>query len=266
MGGSTIKYGKATLFCKPLNQWFRNIAERMRIFDQWKQGTTKDDERFKWTEDKIFQTGRFCNIFRFHDRTSVWLLARVIAPLHRVGGREADILFNIFICRSYLVWEKSMAEVCTHFPSAGGNDLLYVPCANFCHVAFEARLGNALAKLGRLNQAPYLNRPIMKRKGCSTHLGQKLPPDPKHDVKLHRYAMFFAYLAPRMQETMDELSSRTGTPYERSAYTFQRIRDLMCEWTGEAWAFVAYQVCIDIGYVRPDLFNESAYVFVGATG
>ena len=101
--GRTIKYGKATLYCKPLHQWFRNIVERMRIFEQWKKGPVADGGRLRWTKDKVFQTGRFCNIFRFHDRASVWLTARVIAPLHKAGGREADILFNIFICRSYLV-------------------------------------------------------------------------------------------------------------------------------------------------------------------
>jgi hypothetical protein len=85
---STITYGKATLYTKHLNQWFRNIAERMRIFQRWREGWAGGAEgegRPQWTQDKIFQTGRFCNVFRFHDRTSVWLLARVIGPLHRAG-------------------------------------------------------------------------------------------------------------------------------------------------------------------------------------
>jgi hypothetical protein len=168
-----------------------------------------------------------------------------------------------------------------------------------CRSGSRQRLGEALSKLGRLNRAPYLNRPIMKRKGGSTHLGVRLPPDPKHDVKLHRYAMFFAFLAPRMADFLAKLERQVrapadryfstqkgvgwgawsmdsrclshapqhnGTPCERSAFTFEAVRDLMREWTGEAWTFVTYQVCIDLGYVRPDLFNESAYVFVGATG
>ena len=119
----------------------------MRIFRHWKAGWSQD--RASWTEDVIFRTGRFCNIFRFHDRTSLWLTSQVLAPLH-AAGMQAEALFNIFICRSYLVWEQSMAAVCTRDEATGCS---YVPIVGYAWQPFEAKLGDAREQLGRLNRA-----------------------------------------------------------------------------------------------------------------
>lgn len=48
-------------------------------------------QSFPWTQDKIFQTWRFCNVHREHDKTTTWLREQVRIPL-----RNADNLKIVF--------------------------------------------------------------------------------------------------------------------------------------------------------------------------
>ncbi len=271
--GATIQYGAATLFVDRLHRFWRNAAERQRIFGLWRQGSD-GPPRSTWTSDPVFARVKICNVFRFQDRATAWLLARVLGPLAQ-HNRPGDVLFNAMIFRSYLTWEKSMAAMCgaaeNSAPQQAGED----PCAHgisatgFSVEQFESRLYATLAQFGKLNQRPYLVRPIAKRRGKHTHLGIAVGPDPPEEIKPHRYAAFFGFLATRVEALMLELLSaenNCNTVRESSSRTFDRVLALMKEWTGEAWPFVTYQICVDIGYVYPRLFDESEWVFVGATG
>lgn len=271
--GPTVRYGEATLFADQLRCFWRNAAERQRIFGLWRQGKNGPPHS-TWTSDPVFAEVKICNVFRFQDRATVWLLARVLGPLAE-HDRPGDVLFNAIIFRSYLTWEQSMGAMCRTDEQAttkhGGANIQCVPAAGFSINGFEARLYETLGKLGKLNQRPYLVRPIAKRRGQHTHLGIAVGPDPPTEVKPHRYAAFFGFIATRVEGLMAELlSSCNGcsitSRQESSGRTFDCILALMKEWTGEAWSFVTYQICIDIGYVYPELFDESSWVFVGATG
>ena len=50
-----------------------------------------------------------------------------------------------------------------------------------------------------------------------------------------------------------------------SAYTFDAIQAVLAEASGQNCTFSLYQVCLDLGYAYPSLFNESEFVHVGGS-
>ena len=58
-----------------IERFFDTAMERHRIFLRRTEG-----QQWPWTEDRIFQEGRFCNVYRELDKTTQWF-ARFIRPL-----------------------------------------------------------------------------------------------------------------------------------------------------------------------------------------
>ncbi len=60
---------------RQLRQYFRTAGERYNIYLRRASvdRLTGKDEPSPWTEDPIFQKYKFCNLFREHDKVTIWL-------------------------------------------------------------------------------------------------------------------------------------------------------------------------------------------------
>eukprot|EP00750_Incisomonas_marina_P027679 INCI6222.2.p2 GENE.INCI6222.2~~INCI6222.2.p2 ORF type:complete len:251 (-),score=36.44 INCI6222.2:2265-3017(-) len=110
------KLGEHCFNDKNVLRWFQFIAERHRVWKRW-----LGREQHPWTHDVALLRGRFCNVFRFLDRESLYVITRIILPLcdsaaadtNAVGKIEesrcsAKILFNIVLFRAYVNSGDSM--------------------------------------------------------------------------------------------------------------------------------------------------------------
>jgi hypothetical protein len=233
----TVRYGATELYERPLHELWHYAAERQRLFHRWRVGRPH-------THDAELATGKFCNIFRYTDRASVWLIVNVLGPL-REAGRVADLLFNVIIFRCFLTWERSMAHMCSD--GAGRTE-------PFCAHSFDAddfgrRAARALAALGKLGRSPYTVHPLR-------HLAR---PEDEHK-KTPQYVRLFRIIAPQMESLAQELLAE-----QSSVHTWRTIRRVLQAAMGQACTFSLYQVCLDVGYAYPSLFNESQFVHVGGS-
>ena len=204
--------------------FFRFVAERQRVYQKWHSSAPAP-----WTADPTIAGGRFCNVFRYLDRESVWAVAHIITPLL---SRPADLVFNILIFRTYLNWHRSM-------------ELLGLQSAEtFERAAFETRLRQVGAQLGKLSSAAY-NVGSFHGFASVDHGGAGSKPG--------RVAAMFAALAPKMSGVVAAILERRD-----SEFTCSTISGL--EGVGP---FVGWQVCLDLGYWMPGLYNESLHVKVG---
>lgn len=78
------------------------IHERYLIWQRRRDGLPKP-----WSSDPIFQRYKFVNVFRFHDRTTEWLLDNWLTP--HENDDPALIAFNICWYRMFNRWETGAA-------------------------------------------------------------------------------------------------------------------------------------------------------------
>ena len=114
---------------------------------------------------------------------------------------------------------------------------------------FEKRVESAQAALGKLGRSAYTVHPLR-------HLAQ----EQDGHRKTPQYVRLFARLAPQMQGLMTDLMKRRS-----SSHTFNAIGQVLADAAGQRCTFSVYQVCLDLGYAYPDLFNESKFVHVGGS-
>ena len=223
-GGGVNKTGPPKLHEANVLLFFRFVAERQRVFLSWRASAPAP-----WTSDPTIARGRFCNVYRFLDRESVWMCAHIITPLR---SRPADMLFNILIFRTYLNWHRSM-------------ELLGLQSTEtFERAAFETRLRQVGAQLGKLSSAAY-NVGSFHGFASVDHGGSGCKPG--------RVAAMFAALAPQMAGVLAAILERRD-----SEFTFATVSGLQ-----GVGPFIAYQICIDLGYWQPSVYNESRHVTVG---
>ena len=172
------------------------------------------------------------------------MINSVIGPL-RDQLRPADLLFNVIIFRCFLTWEKSMQHICA---DSDGSCQPFT-ASTFDPGDFEERVRRAQEDLGKLGRAPYTVHPLR-------HLAR---PEDEH-TKTPQYVRLFRLIAPKMQELMDDLIA-----HQDSAHTFKAVSDVLVGASGQHCTFSLYQVCLDLGYAYPGIFNESEFVHVGGS-
>ncbi len=69
---------------------FEFIRERHAIYERRARGEAKP-----WTQDKILQTYRFCNVYRELDRVTVWIRENWRAP----NAEDPDVFFAMVVAR-----------------------------------------------------------------------------------------------------------------------------------------------------------------------
>ena len=72
-------------------------------------------------------------------------------------------------------------------------------------------------------------------------------------VKILRVAAMFAELAPLMAATWDTIEEANT-----SDMIFEIIDDLK-----GVGPFVAWQVCLDLGYINPEIYDQTVHVYAG---
>ena len=177
--------------------------------------------------------GRLCNNYRFLDRETTWVIAHVVEPLR---DRPADLLFNLVIFRCYLNWHASMSL------------LGLQRCEGFDCAVFDAKLREVGTALGKLSSAAY--------NVGSFHAFQEADrcmPSDCEGVKPTRAAAMFGHLAPQMASVMESVLQRKDP-----TFTFKTITSLR-----GVGRFLGWQVCLDLGYWNPAVYNESIHVEVG---
>src|SRR5882672_2249363 len=84
-----------------VNDLFKFIRERHRIFLKKRAGEPKP-----WTEDKILQQYRFCNVFRELDTVTQWIAQNWRTP-HK---DDPDLWFAMCVAR-FVNWPETLADV-----------------------------------------------------------------------------------------------------------------------------------------------------------
>jgi hypothetical protein len=92
------------------DKYWHFVCERQRIFEKRARG-----EAPPWTDDPIFSTYKFCNVFRSADRESQYMIRDIC-----YGGAEGkDLAFEIVAFRTFSrgdVWDK-VKMILGHAPS-----------------------------------------------------------------------------------------------------------------------------------------------------
>ena len=74
-----------------VDEYFRTARERYRIMLRKDKG-----EPWPWTEDKVFQTWRFCNVHREHDKTTIWFRINIRNNPNCIDVVRATFIFRWF--------------------------------------------------------------------------------------------------------------------------------------------------------------------------
>lgn len=77
------------------------VAEREHIRNEKEAGAPAP-----WTEDKVLQTYRFCNVRRRHDRVSKWIIENIIKPYE-----DNDNLWFMLCCARWINWPPTIQEL-----------------------------------------------------------------------------------------------------------------------------------------------------------
>lgn len=77
------------------------VDEREHVRREREAGATAP-----WTEDKILQTYRFCNIRRRDDRVSKWIIDYIIRPYE-----GTDLLWFMLCCARWINWPPTIREL-----------------------------------------------------------------------------------------------------------------------------------------------------------
>jgi hypothetical protein len=206
-----------------LRAWFTFLGERQQVYVQWLRNATPP-----WSSDEALLHGRFCNVFRFLDRESVYVRSQVIQPLQDDAG---NLLFNVILFRAYLNSGDAMRHM----------GLLSVE--NFSKADFLRRVQKVQDATGKVSNAAYNVGSFAAFQ--SEHAGPGCKPA--------RAAAMFRTLAPLMRGLAARITARRD-----SRYTFEQVRAL--PGVGE---FVGYQICVDIGYWRRDVYDDDKHVILG---
>ncbi len=85
-----------------LRKYFKTAKERYRIY----QLRQVSNERPPWTEDPIFQKYKFCNLFREHDKVTIWLRENWREPY----AAHPNLPFAMALAR-LINWPPTLEEI-----------------------------------------------------------------------------------------------------------------------------------------------------------
>ena len=186
-----------------------------------------DDLPPPWTTNQILREWKYCNVFRELDRGSQYAIKKIIPSL--ATKSLADAVFALLCYRIFNRIET--------YETLLAKEVSLEVCAY--------RPETLVAALDE-QQSPIFTSAFTV---CPMNFGRyKTFP-----TKLERVAAAmkdWCVALPTISSTIDDKKI--------SQCTFQALREL--PGLGE---FNAYQVCLDIGYCRPDLFDEDRFVVAG---
>ena len=253
--------GEPVLRADNVRRWFAYIAERQRVYRKWLSNYAPP-----YTSDQIIAHGRMCNNFRYLDRETTWLVANILLPLRH---NPADLLFNVLLFRVYLNSYKTM-------------ELLGLQrFADFDPIVFMAKLHKINTMHGKLSSGAYQvgSFEMFRSADDSVPAGAA--------VKPARVGLMFEQLAPHMEQLVRRIMVNQDSSYTYRrilhvvsmcrvyvcAGTFQQQTDssltvrygrynaiISCKGVGK---FIGWQVCLDIGYIWPQVYDEHEHVIVG---
>ncbi len=202
--------------------YWRFAVERQRVFEARVAGAP-----WPWTEDRILQEYKFCNVYRAADRVSQYLIHDV-AYLDD-GSSPADRLFQIVAFRNFSnigTWE-TVTEIIGHSPRI----------ADLKSGEFEAALTKAKDRNGGLYTGAFIL--------CATNAyGRKT----KH---LNHVELFLdMFVRSRLAERI--LEARSLEAVYELLHAFPLMGD-----------FMSYQMAIDLNYSEYVNFSENDFTKPG---
>jgi hypothetical protein len=202
--------------------YWQFAAERQRVFEARVAGT-----RWPWTEDRILQEYKFCNVYRAADRVSQYLIRDV--AYRQDDSSPADRLFQIVAFRNFSnlrTWE-TVTEILSRSPRI----------ADIESGEFE----NALTEAKNRNGGLYTGAFIL----CATDAyGRKT----KHLNHVELFRDMF--VRSRLAEQILEASSLEDVYH--SLHAFPLMGD-----------FMSYQMAIDLNYSEHVDFSENDFTKPG---
>ena len=121
-------------------------------------------------------------------------------------------------------------------------------CEGFDRAVFDAKLREIRGTLGKLSSAAY----NVGSFDAFREADRSMPSD-SEGVKPTRAAAMFGHLAPQMASVMESILQRKDP-----TFTYETITNLR-----GVGRFLGWQVCLDLGYWNPAVYNESIHVEVG---
>lgn len=201
--------------------YFYFIQERMNIF--WSKYTQKTP----WTNDDIFKTNKFTNVYRAMDRVSQYLIKNVI---YREGSfSDEDILFRILVFKIFNkpeTWE-----------------------------VIEQKLGPISINNFDL---PHFNRALLELKLTQPIFNNAYMMTGTHSLYNHLKYKHEKWLEMAKREVIGKSTLKKII----DAKTLNEVYDILrgCSFIGD---FLAYQYAIDFNYSSVINFDENSFVKAG---
>lgn len=202
--------------------YWRFAAERQQVFEARVAGAP-----WPWTQDRILQEYKFCNVYRAADRVSQYLIRDV--AYRDDDSAVSDRLFQIVAFRTFsniATWE-TVIEVLGHSPRL----------VDLESGAFEGALTETKARNGGLYTGAFIL--------CATDAYGRKTKHLNH-VELFRDMFVRAQLADRILEagSLEEI------------YDLLHVFPLMGD-------FMSYQIAIDLNYSKHVNFSENDFTQPG---
>lgn len=109
--GSSLTSSSDSVNNEAYETFWHFINERHQVYINKTAGLPKP-----WTDDPILQEWKFCNVFRYLDKTSDWLIKNILEP-HR-NANLGNMLFNIMVFRAFN-WVPTYETLLRHFARNG---------------------------------------------------------------------------------------------------------------------------------------------------
>lgn len=202
--------------------YWRFAFERQEIFFKRLRG-----ERQPWTHDPVLGSYKFTNAYRVSDRTSQYLIRRVIYR-DDLPRSSSEVFFRILLFKLFNKIETW--EILEH--SFGP-----ITFEDYCFSSYDKRLAQAMHDGHRIYSAAYIMPPGKRTYGCTN----------KHQNHLQLLEQMMANELPQQLEESDTMKDG-----------FRRLRAYPT--IGD---FLAYQFITDINYSEITDYSEMEFVVPG---
>ena len=202
--------------------YWRFAAERQEVFFRRLRGETRP-----WTQDPVLRAHKFTNVYRASDRTSQYLIRRVIYR-DDLPNTSSDVFFRILLFKlfnkieTWEILERSFGPITFE---------------DYCFSSYDERLARAMRDGHRIYSAAYIMPPGKRAYGCAR----------KHQNHLLLLEQMMADGLPQQLAESETMKDGFG-----KLRAYPTIGD-----------FLAYQFITDVNYSEITDYSEMEFVVPG---
>lgn len=217
-----------------LKIFWEYIKERFQIFKKRESGSAPP-----WTEDKILAQWKFTNVFRQDDPGTKFVIDKIIPSFDSDFG---NLLFNII---AYRTFNKINTMEYIGFLDYKTYDPEYTHCKLLELIDDKKNVFTSAHKVSAFES-------FKKYDYLRKHGGLKV-------IRVANALKLYASKIPEIVNSLEKTNKLFKSPHINSEEIFYSLTKLP-----EIGPFLAYQICVDIGYFNTTYFDEDKFVVCGS--